>query len=163
MAGRSSGQTGYESRADQSRIDLVSKQPSAESSETSNPWASLAQDGGGQMRKKNTVVSGKGVSAADRAIEALKKRQESKTGIAKQRVGDDAVVEIQVDGSTSSQRKTRPDLPLNDDSDHEDQDEGSGTHRGPRAFDQRDLVAQAFAGDNVVEVRSVVGPDRSSD
>jgi len=133
-------------------------------SEASNPWANLAQDGGGQMRKKNTVVSGKGVSAADRAIEALKKRQDSKTSVAKQRVGDDAVVEIQVDGSVSSQRKTKSEtrLPLNDDSDHEDQDEESGTTRGPRAFDQRDLVAQAFAGDNVVEVRLLEDHDQDS-
>jgi U3 small nucleolar RNA-associated protein 14 len=163
MAGRSSGETGQESRADQNRVDPALKQPSAESSEASNPWANLAQDGSGQMRKKNTVVSGKGVSAADRAIEALKKRQGNKTGIAKQRIGDDAVVEIQVDGSTSSHRKTKPKsrMPLKDDSDHEDQDEESGANRGPRAFDQRDLVAQAFAGDNVVEVRLSFGHDRN--
>jgi len=94
----------------------------------------------------------------------LKKRQDSKTSVAKQRVGDDAVVEIQVDGSVSSQRKTKSEtrLPLNDDSDHEDQDEESGTTRGPRAFDQRDLVAQAFAGDNVVEVRLLEDHDQDS-
>ena len=35
---------------------------------------------------------------------------------------------------------------------------GAARSRGVKAFEQRDLVAQAFAGDNVVEVQGRLSP-----
>lgn len=52
---------------------------------------------------------------------------------------------------------SKANVPLGGDSDGEDEDpEHASTTRGPRAFDQRDLVAQAFAGDNVIKVSVIL-------
>ena len=117
-----------------------------------NPWADVSGQASSSLtRKKNTVVISKSTSVKDKALDALNKRKSSKSVHGKQRTIDDAVVDIETGNLGAG--STRPNLPLDNDSEAEEVDpEQASTQRGPRAFDQRDLVAQAFAGDNVIEV-----------
>lgn len=86
---------------------------------------------------------------------ALKKQEKSKTREAKNRAADDAAVDIELDSAALLKGKGKPKngLALSDGEDS-DQDEEfeTGPSHVPKAFKQRDLVAQAFAGDNVIEV-----------
>lgn len=125
--------------------------------EESNPWAELGGEGtGGRARKRNTEVNVKTASAVDKANLALKKQEKTKTREAKNRAADDAAVDIDLDSAAllKGKSKAKNSLALSD-GEGSDQDEEfeAGPSNVPKAFKQRDLVAQAFAGDNVIEVR----------
>lgn len=130
--------------------------------EEANPWAELGSTGtGGRARKRNTEVNVKTASAVDKANLALQKQEKSKTREAKNRAADDAAVDIDLNSAALLKGKSKPTNPLalsdGEGSDH-DEDFEAGPSNVPKAFKQRDLVAQAFAGDNVIEVRdSCVG------
>jgi U3 small nucleolar RNA-associated protein 14 len=115
-------------------------------------------------REKNEIFVSKKSSLASKSKAALKK-QLARTEDALSREADDAVVEISLDKAmTSSHAKQKPMQkskqegkekakeanPVVDSAFRNSDDEGEGV----KAFEQRDLVALAFAGDNVVEVRS---------
>lgn len=122
--------------------------------EESNPWAELGGEGtGGRARKRNTEVNVKTASAVDKANLALKKQEKTKTREAKTRAADDAAVDIDLDSAAllKGKAKAKTSLALSDD-EGSDEEFGTGPSAVPKAFKQRDLVAQAFAGDNVIEV-----------
>jgi hypothetical protein len=105
---------------------------------TENPWLVASASSAGPSRKQNVTVQSKDAKAADKTARAVKKR--TRAGADE---GRDDEVDIEVDGKALlGSTVTR-----NADDD-ESEDEMVG------AFAQRDLVAQAFAGDNVVEVRA---------
>ncbi|KAJ9099810.1 hypothetical protein QFC21_003809 [Naganishia friedmannii] len=123
--------------------------------EESNPWAELGSTGtGGRARKSNAEVNKKTASAVDKANEALKKQERSKTRDAKTKAADDAAVDIDLDSAAliKGKPKSKQSLALSDGegSDQDDEFETAPSNV-PKAFKQRDLVAQAFAGDNVIE------------
>lgn len=107
-----------------------------------NPW--LASTGSaGPSRKKNTQVQ------TDKASRTL-----AKSAQAKEAAMDDERVDIQIDvpvsGSGSGSKKRKGNAGGDDDDDEED----GMLPTGLKGFQQRDLVAEAFAGDNVVQVSS---------
>ncbi|CED84154.1 Uncharacterized conserved protein [Phaffia rhodozyma] len=134
-----------------------------------NPWLTASSSGKKISRKKNNLV-GREAEGAEKSAKAMKKSL-SKSEEARQREREDAAVEIdpshvslKKSETTSSQgaappasatekrrkgKKAKQDQAQNEiesDSDIEDHE-----MQGPLAIRQRDLVAQAFAGDNVVE------------
>ncbi|KAJ9111641.1 hypothetical protein QFC19_000998 [Naganishia cerealis] len=127
--------------------------PSAE--KEANPWAELGSTGtGGRARKNNAEVNAKTASAVDKANQALKKQERSKTREAKNKAADDAAVDLDLDSAAllKGKAKSKQNLALSDGegSDNDDEFETAPSNV-PKAFKQRDLVAQAFAGDNVIE------------
>ena len=142
-----------------------------------NPWLAPAISSG-QARKKNEAIVHKDSSVLAKSANKLKKqRAKGET----ERARDDAVLEIDVDnvltipdphaiGSSAqnnakgTRRQSSPgaDRPANDsdsdvNSEIEEQEKletRDVNAKGVKAFQQRDLVALAFAGDNVVEVRA---------
>jgi len=147
-----------------------------------NPWLAPPVSSG-RTRKKNEAIVHKGASALAKSANKLKK-QGSK-GVEKEHARDDAVLEIDVDkvftipdpptnpptrgqgkgkGKEEQKRSTsNSDGPVDDsdsdaNSEMEEQEklETQGVNaKRIKAFQQRDLVALAFAGDNVVEVRMI--------
>lgn len=135
-----------------------------------NPWLSVGQTSTKISRKKNEVVVGKNSSAAALSKNAMKKRmRKNAESIALEK--DDATLEINPNpGVTPAKpvehRKAKPkatndanipgktlqkvDAMLSEDS--ESDDAPPTTPQGRRvAFEQRELVARAFAGDDLVE------------
>lgn len=109
----------------------------ATASSEANPWLVAPASSAGPSRKQNTAVQSKDAKAADRTARAVKKKTRAGADD-----GRDDEVDIQVDGKAllgSTVART------GDDDDSDDEIVG--------AFGQRELVAQAFAGDHVVEVR----------
>lgn len=142
-----------------SSIAPLSRQPFQlpDQSAEENPWANVGESSAGRSRKKNATIGGKEAAAADKATEALKKQKNSKTQAAKDRIADDARVDIDATGvtagSASKANAAKTGLPLEKAEDEDEaSDEELGPSRIPKAFKQRDLVAQAFAGDNVISV-----------
>ncbi|KAG6330003.1 hypothetical protein ID866_9086 [Astraeus odoratus] len=144
--------------------------------ELSNPWLVPAVSSG-PARKKNEAVVHKNANAMAKSSNKLKK-QVAKGEEERERARDDAILEIDVDKvltisppasnpSVKSKGKKRlkqqafintgnhtPDDDSDVHSEIEDQEkaETSGINaRGVKAFQQRELVALAFAGDNVVQ------------
>ncbi|KAK0194413.1 Utp14-domain-containing protein [Armillaria mellea] len=121
--------------------------------EESNPWLSISSSSSKVSRKKNEVVVDKNSNLTEKSKNKLKK-QAKKSEKEKAMAQDDAVVEISVENV----------LTLGKDDDGDDSDgnseveaqekmlgaknKGKGKHV---AFEQRDLVKMAFAGDNVVQ------------
>jgi U3 small nucleolar RNA-associated protein 14 len=116
------------------------KSPSPESQRTegellastpseSNPWLPSSDIAMKAPRKKNEVVVGKDSAIVEKSKNRLKKRTK-KQDEEKKKAQEDANVEISMTDV----------LVLN------------GEAKGPKPFEQRDLVALAFAGDNVVQV-----------
>ncbi|TFK39375.1 Utp14 protein-domain-containing protein [Crucibulum laeve] len=147
-------------------------------SDESNPW--LIRDENDAIKapkKSNEVVVGKDSKAAEKSKNKLKKEARKREEV-REKAKDDAAVEISMDtvlsvpGPSSSSRQKdkkgeakQPVQDAEDDSDANSEVEaqekaldakgkgkgkGKGKAKGPRAFEQRDLVALAFAGDNVV-------------
>lgn len=136
--------------------------------EESNPWltASSGSAAGKISRKKNALAGREAVGAEKTAV-ALKKNL-ARTEDARERERDDAAVEIDPSAplvaaapkaekragktgaaaAASNGNATQADAG----GDTSDSDDGEVPSAGPMAFRQRDLVAQAFAGDNVIEV-----------
>ena len=131
-----------------------------------NPW--LADGAGsGPSRKRNTVSN----SAEAKVVRTLKKAGKDRAAAA-----DDEVVEISLDvkakPAAAAAKKEEPKLKSilkkpakkeepkeakdGSDSDSDDDNDELLPISGVKAFSQRELVAEAFAGDNVVEVSNYV-------
>jgi U3 small nucleolar RNA-associated protein 14 len=118
-------------------------------------------------KERNSRVEKSSLTLKSKA--ALKK-QLARTKDALSREADDAVVEISLDKAMTidhakqkpmkkskqeGKEKTKEANPVVDPAFRNSDDEGDDAEgEGVEAFEQRDLVALAFAGDNVVEVRS---------
>ncbi|KAH7886384.1 Utp14 protein-domain-containing protein [Phlebopus sp. FC_14] len=140
-----------------------------------NPWL-VPAGSSGASRKKNEASVHKGADATSKSTHKLKK-QAAKRQEEKARARDDATMEIDVDnvllitdepvakprgnGQEKAKRKEERTYTGNDDdsdahSEIEEQEsalnaKNQGNGKGVQAFQQRDLVARAFAGDNVVQ------------
>ncbi|KAF8338136.1 Utp14 protein-domain-containing protein [Cantharellus anzutake] len=136
-----------------------------------NPWlASLEPSSSKITRKRNEVVLSKDSSAEVKSIAATKKHK-TKMADARAQAEEDAIVEISLDASDMIRSEAPPKSSVGEGEKDEAQPEASSTNsmakvdsafqddgeedeerpsRG-KAFEQRDLVAMAFAGDNVVE------------
>lgn len=141
-----------------------------------NPWLSLSEASSSKIAKRaNEVVLSKNSSLSQKSEMALKKKM-AKTTAPREKEGDDAVLEISIDNVmlmkndkpiTESKGKKKDEKPKikattksidhvssDDNSELDDQEAALQNRRkGPKAFEQRELVARAFAGDNVVKVR----------
>ncbi|KDQ20262.1 hypothetical protein BOTBODRAFT_392238 [Botryobasidium botryosum FD-172 SS1] len=141
------------------------------SQEKSNPW--LTPRPGATLkvsRKKNEVLVSKDSSAVDKSKNTLKKKMD-KSADAREKEQNDAVVEISMENTLPVKdkgKKARPEAAGSSskaattattvvDPAYQDSDDGSDAEelpldgKGNKAFKQRDLVALAFAGDNVAE------------
>ena len=136
----------------------VTRQPSGDH----NPW--LCRDGPPPqtaLRKSEVAVSKDSASAVKAKNKLRKRQRETKDEVAK--VQDDGVVEISsADLLVASFKGNQQSQPAEDSSDGdgevEEQEEklkrkGKNPGSTHHAFQQRELVTRAFAGDNVVEVR----------
>ncbi|KAJ7097272.1 Utp14-domain-containing protein [Mycena belliarum] len=131
---------------------LLSSSAAAEATADVNPWLVHAGTSSGPKapRAKNVVVVSKDSSAADKARHRLAK-DETRLDTGKATAArDDGVVEIEMEkmlGAGEDEEDTNSEV---------DAQEAAvaakkrGKGKGPKAFEQRDLVARAFAGDNVV-------------
>jgi U3 small nucleolar RNA-associated protein 14 len=104
-----------------------------------NPWLASTISSAGPSRKKNATLS------TDKAS-----RQLAKSAAAREAVMDDERVDIAIDAPVSAlaergQGKKRK-------VDEEEEEEDGMLPNGLKGFKQRDLVAEAFAGDDVVQV-----------
>ena len=126
-----------------------------------NPWLSRDDRSSHTTLKKNEIAVSKDSSSAVKGKNKLRKRQrETQEAVAK--VQDDAVLEISpvdllVASFKSSQQAKPGDSSSDEDGEVEGQEErlkrkGKPPARAYHAFEQRELVTKAFAGDNVVEV-----------
>lgn len=128
----------------------------------SNPWLARAETSSAKVaRKKNEIVVNKDSNALAKSKNKLNK-QERKREMEKERREEDANVEIQLNDSlalSTAKNAPKPSLPV-EENESDSEIEGQETltrqnnrqkSKGPKAFEQRDLVALAFAGDNVVQ------------
>ncbi|TFY71054.1 hypothetical protein EVG20_g1958 [Dentipellis fragilis] len=142
--------------------------------ETSNPWLARAEPSGSGLKKSEVVVA-KESKAVDKSKNKLKKRQKDGQE-QREKAREDAELEISLDNvltvngaaSSSAGSSSKPvanaGAESGDDSDANSEVEnqeklaaakGKGKQNGKanavQAFQQRDLVAEAFAGDNVIQ------------
>ncbi|KAK0205350.1 Utp14-domain-containing protein [Desarmillaria ectypa] len=123
--------------------------------EESNPWLAVGSSSSKVSRKKNEVVVDKNSNFVEKSKNKLKKKTK-KTEQEKAMVQDDAVVEISVENVLTLGKVADDD---GDDSDgnseveaQEKMLETKNKKKGKNvAFEQRNLVKMAFAGDNVVQ------------
>lgn len=149
-----------------STVDTVLDSSSAIQVPSENPWLTSSKSGK-RTKAKNEVLVGKHNDAATLSKNALKKRQ-LKSADAVSTAKEDATIEIDIDKVTIA---TIPGAPrssgiskvhtvdpsyLEDDIIENERSmlEGKAERRQARqpVFEQIDLVAKAFAGDNVVAV-----------
>ena len=141
--------------------------------EAANPWLSTGTTAGKVSKKKNAVVVGKHSDAATLSKNALKKRQR-KAAEAQKEAKEDAIVDIDVgkvlrlEGTPAQPNGSKTVITNGakaaggfeeeeDDEEREEQEaklvaRGKGK-KGVTTFEQRELVAMAFAGDNVIAAR----------
>ncbi|KAF9265920.1 Utp14-domain-containing protein [Marasmius fiardii PR-910] len=144
---------------------LLSQPDAGPSTDTSNPWLIPAAEarGGKAPRKKNEIIVAKDSSTMTKSKNKLKK-QAKKTESDKAKAKEDAVVEIQLDSVFSATAKGKAKEVASAAENDEDSDVNSEGDvqeaallkkgkkvKGPAVFEQRELVARAFAGDNVVK------------
>lgn len=138
-----------------------------------NPWLAPRESSSKAPRKKNEVIVGKDSAALDKSKNKLKK-QTKKLEQEKDKAKDDAMVEISMDNvmaldAVNAKDKVKikskalalgdPAVDNSDANSEIDEQEKALQSKGKKkgkvqAFEQRDLVARAFAGDNVVQVRA---------
>ncbi|KAL1758108.1 Utp14 protein-domain-containing protein [Schizophyllum commune] len=148
---------------------------SADVADEENPWLAPRETGAKAARKKNEVVVSKDSKALDKSRAKMEKRAK-KRQLEKEKAADEAVVEIDVtkvltkppEGKEKGKKEvakekeasaTAATSAFDSEDDSEDEVElqeqallKKGTkNKGPTAFTQRDLVAKAFAGDNVIQ------------
>ncbi|KAJ7289226.1 Utp14-domain-containing protein [Mycena rebaudengoi] len=149
---------------------------SAAPAEPENPWLVGAESSSGgpkAPRAKNVVVVSKDSRVLDKARHKLAKNEKKLVSTAVAAARDDDIVEIELDhvlGGGLQKQKSSPKNNGGDDDDADDDEANSevdaqeqalrlkGMMKGKgkagkaavMAFEQRDLVARAFAGDNVV-------------
>lgn len=144
----------------------------------SNPWLATNDDTT-PVQKKHEVAISKDSATVEKSKNKVRKRTKKREE-EKQKAKEDAAVDISLSnvmtlGSTAGPSKTAKSkqpsrkrgaqATNNDDDDDESdansevdaqenvlQSKGKGRAKGVKAFEQRDLVARAFAGDNVVQV-----------
>ncbi|GAB1522520.1 hypothetical protein RhiTH_005640 [Rhizoctonia solani] len=130
-------------------LSISNSATTLEPDNTSNPWLATTTPNSGKIARKNNV----------RQVTKMQKVQ-TKSEEERTRAKEDAAVEIDIDQVlVVSEEKTRPDTrSVKETAKTVDlayapsDDEGSDTdEKAPAAFKQRELVAMAFAGDNVVE------------
>jgi U3 small nucleolar RNA-associated protein 14 len=167
-------------RASTSRSPLVAAataESSISNNEESNPWLAVGEDGsaGRVSRKSNKATFGKDARDATRVADKAA-RTKSKQTDAREAERDDAQVDIDPTSALVAASAKRRNVPQigntpsvvngkavarpaqpdgsDEDSGDEDDDEAIDAQRGKghAAFKQRELVAKAFAGDNVVAV-----------
>ncbi|WVQ71476.1 hypothetical protein IAR50_001014 [Cryptococcus sp. DSM 104548] len=116
------------------------------SPEAANPWLTAASSSG-PSRKRNLQVGGQ-LSGEAKAVKALKK-----AGKRREDEEDDERVDIDVDAplAKSEKKKGKGKASTAVIEEEEDEEIADLLPSGVKAFQQRDLVAEAFAGDNVVE------------
>ncbi|KZT27611.1 Utp14-domain-containing protein [Neolentinus lepideus HHB14362 ss-1] len=141
------------------------------SGQADNPWL-VAQDSAMKgPRRKNVIVVAKGSSSIEKSKYKIRKGT-SKQAEPKEKAQDDAVVEISMDdaltltGADPSKKKSAPtrtstqdEVAYDSDANSEVEEQEKAIERKAtgtkgkqvKAFEQRDLVALAFAGDNVVQ------------
>ncbi|KAF8310820.1 Utp14-domain-containing protein [Clavulina sp. PMI_390] len=138
-----------------------------------NPWLTVGSSTAKLSRKRNETLVSKD-SGADAKSQAALKKQLARSQDALDREADDALVEIDVDveagfipapaepepapkanaGKSKAKGKKKAtvvDGAYQDSDDEMDEDAPAQGSNGVKAFKQRDLVALAFAGDNVIE------------
>jgi U3 small nucleolar RNA-associated protein 14 len=143
----------------------------------SNPWLTLISEPTVKLTKKtNEVVVQKDSKALDKSKNKLKKQARKREEV-RELAKEDGTVEISLDkvltfpsapsDSNPSEpvRKASQQAPIVQADDESDSDSEVGAQEtaltlkgkrkasGIKAFEQRDLIAVAFAGDNVVQVR----------
>ncbi|KAF9014157.1 Utp14 protein-domain-containing protein [Cyathus striatus] len=145
----------------------------------SNPWLARSEKSGSKVsRKNNEVIVDKDSKAVDKSKNKLKKKAAQKAEVREQ-AQDDAVVEISMEtvlstSTTAAASSSKPKGKItqqphattaaqDDDDDDDDVNseidiqekmlslKGKDKAKGLKAFEQKDLVARAFAGDNVVQ------------
>lgn len=156
--------------------DLSPPPPSTKNAAQENPWLSISDMPSSKVAKRsNEVVLGKDSSLSQKSKMTLKKQMTKAAGTQEKEV-DDATLEITtqdalvlkkestvVQNGRNKKKKKKNNgkkeaLPVDDDSSEEnselDEQEAAlnKARKGPKAFEQRELVARAFAGDNVVRV-----------
>lgn len=147
---------------DSQNLSSSQSQPTEQPRNDNNPWLSRNGQPSHTALKKNEIAVSKDSTGAVKAKNKLRKRQrETKDEMAKGH--DDGVVEISpTDLLVASSKGSRQQEPGSCSSDcdteveeQEDRLKRKGNARGgtKHVFKQRDLVARAFAGDNVIQVR----------
>ncbi len=147
--------------------------------EEPNPWLQLGEGSSNKIsRRKNEVVVGRDVSLAQKS-EARMKAQLGKSTEGRARAADDATVELDETNALAVRRNATKEEDslefgkrrkkdkgnfskanmnvLDDESGSDGEKEAQEEallkgRKGLRAFEQKDLVTRAFAGDNVVRV-----------
>ncbi|ESK95123.1 small nucleolar ribonucleoprotein complex subunit utp14 [Moniliophthora roreri MCA 2997] len=137
---------------------------SAPEASTSNPWLKVSGQDAKVHRKKNEVVVDRDSSTMTKSKNKMKKLARKANG-GKAQAKEDAVVEIDTDAvltasaAKGKQKQVQDDYVGADVSDADsevDVQEAALLQKGKKgkgvkAFEQRELVARAFAGDNVVK------------
>ena len=141
-------------------------------SETSNPWLAPRDESSRSGLKKQEIAVSKNSATTEKSKNKLRKKVQKREE-EKLKAKEDAAVDISMSnvmtlGTSSpagpSQPRTKPKhgkSPQQDDDDSDANSEleeqerlldrkGKDKANGVKAFEQRDLVARAFAGDNVV-------------
>ncbi|KAJ7590843.1 Utp14-domain-containing protein [Mycena floridula] len=122
--------------------------------ETSNPWlVDRDPQSAAKGRKKNEIIVNKDSKDADKSKNKLKK-QTKKLEVEKSRSQADATVEISMSKVLSTETVSAKDTDSDIASEVEEQEKmltQKGKGKGVKGFEQRDLVAFAFAGDNVTK------------
>ncbi|KIM82209.1 hypothetical protein PILCRDRAFT_820590 [Piloderma croceum F 1598] len=101
----------------------------------SNPWLVPRETTSKAPRKKNEVVVDKNSSTVDKSMHKLNKQGKA--------LSSNTTVEAPSDDSDSDSEIEEQEKALSQ--------KGKGKSKGVKSFEQRDLVARAFAGDNVVQ------------
>jgi len=114
----------------------VSRPVPIPSTSDSNPWLVPRETTSKAPRKKNEVIVDKNSSTVDKSKHKLNKQGKA--------LSLSTTVEAPSDDSDSHSEIEEQEKALSQ--------KGKGKSKGVKAFEQRDLVARAFAGDNVVQV-----------
>jgi len=150
---------------------------SPEVTQRENPWLTVEPVAGKRSRAKNEVMLGKNSDAATLSKNAMKKRLRKQAEAVAQEIDSNLEIDVNAimsipkdDTSNKARKPKRASEPTaghhrvdeayhDDDVEEEDGLAGPRTKNGPTAFEQRDLVARAFAGDNVIDVSNVMVGD----
>jgi U3 small nucleolar RNA-associated protein 14 len=145
----------------------IHRSPS-EVTQRENPWLTVEPVAGKRSRAKNEVTLGKNSDGATLSKNAMKKRLR-KQAEALAQAKDDSNLEIEVMSTHKTDTLNKPKRVSEPTAGHHQVDEAyhdddvqeehglvtPRTKNGPTVFEQRELVARAFAGDNVIDVSSV--------
>jgi U3 small nucleolar RNA-associated protein 14 len=147
---------------DSQPLSVSRSQLSRQSQGEHNPWLSRNGQSSHTTLKKSEIAVSKDSKGVVKAKNKLQKRQKETEDEAK-KVQDDAILDISsadlLVESSKNCRQSTPDHDHSDAADEVEEQEESLKQKGKlpgrtyNVFKQKDLVAKAFAGDNVVKVR----------